>query len=403
MPRSPAGCGGSISPARREMYLSPRAGHPAMSPQQRSPPTFCLSKDDVIAMQRMSVMPPGLPGHLKIPKTEPTVYRKKDPNSSRIAFSWDKRGDFMSSWDENRRGNPSRESEDIIMKRIIETREELGRLQRENNSVDQQEACSVKNPIAHNGKALWAENDGKTGAYSWAMQQPPAEDDDEIYARYDQDQLLSGRWPTREQELLKELEFTNAKLQKERKRKKYRENVILSGSRNDPALHSHYNDSNDPWSEIALAGWDYYTPVELLEVLIPCNFKIYLGEQDTTAIRSVLNDVRHPIRKRFLESLGGSFADRFHHPPQRASVESLRIVSETELALEVHFRTNRLEAENTKRRLDYKIKQMTSSRMQGAQRVLYDVERKQAHVEFIPSHLKWEHNAHKNLLKATVK
>ena len=368
------GPGEAQTPTR--VCVSPLANHPALLPQCPPPPKT-LDACEVLYAQTLSPPPPGLPGPLRVPAPAAGFVHRSDsvggPHAAqRVAFSWDSKGNG-SQWDENQLGRPSRDSEDVIMKRIIETREELGRLKRENAMHDAAARGGAAGPggdTAHSpdARALWAECDGRLGAYSWAQQAPERDDDEELWTRYNADERMTGRWPTRDQALLAELEFTNLKLQRERKRKERRGSLLLRDAPDDLSL-AHETGRPNPRAEAESAGWDLYVPLEKTEYVIPCGFLCDLGAPfDYNAMLSRSQGA--VLERRFMAAAEASLSELFRQPLQHTIVRYVEVIEPSVIRLHAEFEVGRKEVATVAESLNRTLRAARPTNLKHASQVL---------------------------------
>ncbi|KAJ9457336.1 hypothetical protein DIPPA_15507 [Diplonema papillatum] len=336
--------------------LSPRANHPALNPQ-----LLCGGGDnaqanlrglDMDALANMHPPPPGLPAHVRhvaMDSAEPMVYNMGDGTSTRVAFSWSADGRMRSQWDEATVGQPSRDSANLLMKRIVETREELGRLQRENDALEKQLASkgirtdtvtgdATKN--AHEGRPLWSDNVGSVGAYSWDTAGPQHRStggfEPEWAPRFAGHVGLAARWPERDRELLRELEYTHAKLESERRRKSRYEHIMSRGS--FALLGGGEELGLDP------AGWDQYVASDTHEVVIPAVFLLELAPDfDYNTWVRTERGVVSSFEKRFMAAAARDLSEMFRQPAHHTLVRHVEIITHDAVRLHTAFEVNRVE------------------------------------------------------------
>ena len=374
--RSP-GFQGQSSHSSTQLCLSPNANHPSMFPQgQRT--QLSPSRAELAYARTVSPAPPGLGRQfLQIQteqKTDEFVYRGPETtlqgggDAARVGYSWDSNGN-VAQWDHTRRGGATRDSEDTILKRIIETREELGRLQRANAAAERGKNSTIHPHChAHEERALWAQTDGKVGAYSWGMFPPQGDDDEPFYPMYNQDETMTSRWNQRDQGLLKELEFTHLKLQHERARQK---NLTKNSLFSSPTttMAPGMTEVKTPEVDAQLAGWDLYTPTERRELVIPCNLLVSLGE------RYDYNDMlAHPastrLERRFMAAAETSLAEAFRQPVQHTVVRYVEVLQGSLVRLHTEFEVSRHEVASVSASLQRTLATHRTIKLRHAAQVL---------------------------------
>eukprot|EP01064_Diplonema_japonicum_P001860 TRINITY_DN11231_c0_g2_i1.p1 TRINITY_DN11231_c0_g2~~TRINITY_DN11231_c0_g2_i1.p1 ORF type:complete len:1101 (+),score=191.20 TRINITY_DN11231_c0_g2_i1:91-3393(+) len=271
------------------------------------------------------------------PKGQASIYN--DHNNGQVEISWNKappaparEATSVPSPAVSR--NPG-DSEQILLTRIIEMREELGRLKRDRAAWERARREQGYKVTAHEEFGGQTTGDSGAATYSWNAGGDNLNASQDVVPQYEYDEHLRRRWPSRDQQLVMELEYLHANVMKERDLKTQRDNsdLCLDDSISAAPSTAKYDPlQGKTRDQLHKAGWDQYQPPEDREMVVPVTLVVDLGER--TTYRQLRTSGRTQTQL-FKETARKEIAQAFKHPDHLVQLKKVDTVDEHVIALEI--------------------------------------------------------------------